>query len=1120
MKLTAYCTGAVFGRYRCITKILLYMRLTMLLFLSAVFYANGEGFSQTVTYSARNVPLIKVLEAIKKQTGYRFFYDELALEGIRPVTIQANARPLNEFLKELFHGAPLDYTIENKTIVITRKRNTGPVPGLRVQSAAEDAFDPPAEVWGRVVDVKSGEPIAGASIRTKKTTTGTTSDGKGDFYLKVYAGDTLVVSFIGYESRELRITRSIRLTIEMAVSDASMKDVVVTGLFTRKAETFTGSTATFSQKELLEVGNRNIIKSLSNLDPSFRVIDNLQFGSDPNRLPDIQLRGQTGLPDLNNEYATNPNLPLFILDGFEATMQRIIDLDMYLVKSVTILKDAASKSIYGSRAANGVVVIETIRPAAGKLQVTYNFNLNTEIPDLSSYDLTNAREKMEVEMAADRIWNARPVNANDIQSRIRYFTPIMQNVERGVNTYWLSQPLRNGVGQRHSLSLGGGDNAWRYNVELGYNNIKGVMIGSQRSVYSGGITLTYRYKNVSIGNTLRLSSTRADNSPYGDFTEFAKMNPYIELYDSTGKYARNTPLWNGTVGVRDFSKTNNLINNLDINYTIIPSLRFNARIGYNLIQGENDVFLPAEHNSFPAIGNGSQADLERGSYTKRDNQQLHVNATTTLSYSKTIGSNTLFANIGADMNENKRNDYSFRVVGFPNPRLDYPSAALQYAPQSRLGGGENITRDAGLFTAVNYAFDQRFLFDASYRLTRSSQFGVNEPWGKFWSLGAGWNLHNESLIQDMGIFNQLRVTATTGFSGSQPLNSYVGLPTYKYIEDNVYFGQYSALLMGLANPNLRAQRRQDNNFSVNMTLLDNKLNLVADYYQSYTDGLITDVNLPYSNGFETYKENLGKVENRGIDIRLNYQVFSNTAKGSFLSLFVTAGSNKNRLTQISNSIIALTSKQDATLATSPKQRFEVGQSMTAIWAVPSLGIDPVSGKEVYVRKDGTYTFVWDATDQIAAGDQQPDLMGNFGFNVRYKGWQLNTSFAYKFGGQQYNQTLVDKVENANLAFNADRRIFTSRWRQPGDISLYKNIQDASQTYPTTRFVEDWNEVAISIINLSYDLDQIKKIKQIGFKRLRASLVLDNGFVFSSIKMERGLIYPFARTFSFTLQTLF
>ena len=277
----------------------------------------------------------------------------------------------------------------------------------------------------------------------------------------------------------------------------------------------------------------NVLQALKNIDPSFQVIESNQFGSDPNRVPEIQMRGASSFTDMKDKYQTNPNQPLFIVDGFEQTIEKVMDMDMNRVESITTLKDATAKALYGSKGANGVVVIETKRPAIGQMTVSYTGSLDIQAPDLSSYNLCDAWEKLEVERLSG-IYTSSTNNPVGQQQRDELYQALKKEVERGVDTYWLSKPLRTGVGQKHSLNFEGGDEFIRYNVNVSYNNVAGVMKGSDRKTYGGGFTFSYRYKSLLFREQLSLLHNKAENSPYGTFSDYAKLNPYWRTHNEDG----------------------------------------------------------------------------------------------------------------------------------------------------------------------------------------------------------------------------------------------------------------------------------------------------------------------------------------------------------------------------------------------------------------------------------------------------------------------------------------------------------------------------------------------------------------------------------------------------------
>lgn len=1121
-----------FGEQTCFAKkILLIMKVFVVIILATILQVKAETtFAQKISLNEKNVTLSSIIKKLQ-QSGYEFIYNVDLISNVRGLDVKLTNGSIEQALDLSLKNIDLTYTVENKVIYIKRKSTAA---STTVVALADSLIS------GRVVNAMTNSPISGVTVTVKNRKRTVKTNDKGDFRILVEPGGTIVFSFVGFQSIEVVVSNAKQpLTISMEETVNEMKDVIVMGMFTRKASTYTGSTSSFQQEELLKAGNQNLIKSLANLDPSFNVQTNMQFGSDPNRMPDIQIRGQSGLPDLNGEYKSNPNLPLFILDGFETTIEKIIDLDMYRVRSVTILKDAASKAIYGSRAANGVVVIETLRPVAGKLRIAYNGNFNIESPDLSSYNMVNSREKLEVERAAGLYSSADPLVQGDL---IRAYTENLKAVESGVNTDWLAQPVRNGYGQRHSLRLDGGEQSFRYGVDLMQNNVKGVMKGSGRSTSTGAITLIYRVGKLAFNNILTVSGNKATNSPYGNFEQYTRINPYVTPFDQFGKIKKianyysaepapgddvlvgqlrairtvYNPLWNWEIGTSDVSRYTDITNNFNADWRILNELRLNARLSFTKQITESDVFLPADHINF-----ANYADLLRkGSYSKGNGKAGNFLGNLTASYTKQLGLHFLTLNAGMDMNSYKTSNLQYTVEGFMNEQLNYPSLGLQFAEGSKLLGAEDITRDMGGFGSFNYSYDDRFLADFSYRLTASSQFGANERLGSFWSAGIGWNLHKESFLSNLEYVNELKLRASTGFTGSQNFNSFLSLTTFNYITDNNYINSNGAYVLALSNPDLRWQRRADRNVGLDMRLFNNRLSLVFDYYLSNTDGLLTDVSLPPSAGFDTYKANLGKVKNTGFDTRLSYRLYNNGKNGDFFNIYATMASNKSTLIEISSSLKALNDKQDEQLVNSPGTRFVEGNSVNTIWAVKSLGIDPSNGKELYLTRNGEQTYVWDAADQIAAGDNLPKFLGNVGFDLRKGGWQFNASFAYRLGGQMYNQTLVDKVENANPVFNVDKRVLSGRWRQPGDLSFFKDIANTEITRPSTRFVENLNEIRLAAVGLSYELDRINSIKSIGLERLRVGINSNEVFVASSMRTERGTTYPFARTISLTLQASF
>ena len=998
-------------------------------------------------------------------------------------------------------------------------------------------------ISGTVVD-ENGEPLPGAHVMQKKVNKNDSQaavvvDVDGKFMITVPAATKeLEVSYMGYDTKVVTLTKEKNYEISLRPSSELMEEVVVTGAFTRKANTYTGSVTTVKSDELLRVGNSNLLASLANIDPSFVKIDNLSAGSNPNAMPDFQMRGQTGFADLKGEYESNPNQPLFILDGFETDLTKIMDLDMNMVASVTLLKDATAKAIYGSKAANGVIVVETKRPEAGRLKMTYNGSFNFEMPDLSSYDLCNSAEKLQAEKMAGIYTSDNAVSQISLE---KLYQTKLNEVLAGVNTDWTAQPTRMGVGQKHAIYMEGGDQYMLYGVDLSYNNIQGVMKGSDRTTFQGGVTLSYRIKNFMFRNKLSVTYNEANDSPYGNFGTYALMNPYSRLYDEKGHLIQNyeyesggavttNPIWNSTINTVDLTKYTDITNNFYVEWNPLVNLKLTGRLGLTKKTTSIDDFKPASHTDFVYY---SGEDLyKKGSYKKSEGDNFNINGDLGLSYSVQLKKHLVFFNGQLNFSNYTYNTAVMRAEGFPNENMNHISFGVQYdSSTGKPTGTEGISRSIGGIASLNYSYDDRYLFDANYRLTGSSEFGANSRWGSFWSLGAGWNIHKESFLEDSEIINRLKLRASTGYTGSQGFSTYEAMATLKYYGNKSYNGYIGSYLVGLANPDLRWQKKLDNSFGVDFTLFKNRLNGRFDYYTSLTKGMLTDITVPPSTGFYSYRENMGETENKGYEAYLNFRAFDHKASKSYLNVFTSLARNKNKIKKISNTLKKFNDDQDANKTqadnaankaniTSPSVRFEEGQSMTAIWAVPSLGIDPQNGKEIFVKKDGTVTYEWRAEDQVQCGDSQPEFTGNFGFNSEIKGFGLSATFSYRLGGQLYNQTLVDKVENASIYYNVDRRVFTDRWQKEGDVALYKSIADKSYTRPTSRFVEDNNTLTLSSVNVYYDFRHCKFMKDSFLERLKVSAYMNDVFVISSIKTERGTSYPFARTVSLAVQATF
>ncbi|MGN7720482.1 SusC/RagA family TonB-linked outer membrane protein [Chitinophaga sp. 22620] len=1085
-------------------------------------YASAAS-AQKITLNLKRASLKEIFGKLESQTGMSFMWDERILRKSTPQDVQVSNATLPEVMNIVLRNQPLTYRIVNKMVVINEKIVTT-TPGENILQ----------EISGAVRD-ESGKAIPLATVRIKSTTRGAVSSPDGAFRLEVRDFPvTLQFTCQGYVPREITVTGAGTLNVVLQRSLSQINEVVVTtGIFNRKKESFTGAVTTVTAEQLAQFGNRNLITSLRNIDPSFNIVESNTFGSNPNRLPEIQIRGNSSLPNVNelqDETRVGMNTPLVVLDGFESSLQKLLDINQNEVESITMLKDASATAIYGSRGANGVIVIKTRAPQPGKLRLSYRGDVNIEMPDLTAYDVLNAREKLELEYKVGLYDNARA--ENDVVLK-QYYNYLMSEVNRGVETDWLSKPVRTGIGQRHNLRLEGGDIAFRYSISAQVNDIQGVMKGSARRTFNGTINLSYYYRNIRFTNSLLIGLGESAESPYGSFSDYVRMNPYWSPYDEKGRVRKQlgypgsniytgrwsplptNPLYDATLNTFQEYKTTDITNNLSVEWRLHPDLLFRARLGLTKMNSDSDYFRPADHTAFASTEN----ILRRGSYQYGVNKGFRYDASANLSYTRQFGSHALFAGLDYNIRESRASGYSFLAEGFTNPNFDFISMALQYAEGGKPGGSESLSRSVGVTGSMNYTYDERYFMDLSLRSDGASQFGRLNRFAPFWSAGLGWNLHKESMFKDLAFINRLKLRGSAGVTGSQNFNAYQALSTYRYFTDDRYYNWTGAYLLGLGNEFLKWQQKMNYNIGLEADLFDRRLSFVADYYIETTNGLISSVDLPASSGFSSYIENIGKLENRGIELKATAFLVRNAQKGIAWSVSGALVHNVNKIVQISDALKAAQKSIENAAGAVPGFLYKEGYSSNTIWVVPSLGIDPSTGKEMYLDRNGQPTYTWNSLDLRASGISEPAYFGNFSTMLRYKNFSMNLSFGYRFGGQLYNQTLINKVENADYAYNVDARVYDNRWQKPGDNAAFKGLLVTARTNRTSRFVQDEKTLTMQNANFQYDVKSAfaKKLKM---QALSFSANMADLFYLSTVRRERGTNYPFSRQMSLTVNAMF
>ncbi len=993
-------------------------------------------------------------------------------------------------------------------------------------------------VSGTVTDKLLGDPLPGVLIIFESHSWGVMTDSEGHYSIRrPEGGGELIFSLIGYETKKVKITNQSSLNVALVEAQETLNEVVVTGYSPIRKEGFSGNATRVTKDELAAVNPNNLVSALQSFDPSFRLAENLVNGSNPNTLPEFSLRGQTSavldVTDVSRQSLVGTsNMPIFILDGFEVDIEKIYDLDPSRIHSVSILKDAAATAFYGSRAANGVIVIELRAPEAGRLRVTYNGTVQFEVPDLSSYNLMNAKEKLEAESLSGLYDYPEP----SISPYSNGYYARMNNIIRGIDTYWLSMGLRTGVKQRHSVYVDGGEQDVRWGLSLDGNLHDGVMQLSSRTVMGAGFYIDYRVGKFQIKNKANFTYRKSNDVPFNDFGDYSHIQPYLSPYNADGSYARSLEALPGYAwslvnplyelhNYKSFATSyhQEIVDNLMVNWNIVRGLKLRLQSSATITENGSDTFKDPGSASF-----GTSSLSLSGTKNTGYGRGYLIDGTLQLMYNQTIDKHNINANLSANLRSSDSSNETASYRGFPGGDLTGVNHASEII--GKPVRTDDKSRLLGFLLTGNYTWGDIYFGDLTGRVDGASAFGSKNRWSLFWSVGAGINFHNYSFLKDNKVLSTLKLRGSYGLTGKTNISQYSALNLYD-LQPQWFPTGYGVFLSQMGNQDLRWERTYQLDFGAEIGLWRDRVYLKASRYHERTVDLITDFALPSSTGFSSRKQNMGVVQNVGTELDLRVRAYQD--KDFLITVFGSFAQNKNTVVEISEAMEAYNKKveelfKDFNPSSSssaeysrPYLKYYEGASMTAIAGMRSLGISPSNGKEIYLRPNGEPTDKWSANDWVVIGDTAPKGQGSFGASFSWKKLTLYSTFLYHFGGDAYNSTLVNYVENVNMARdNVDRRVLLDRWQKPGDVTTLKDIRDRNVTTgSTSRFIQKDNTLQMSSLTLSYDMDP-QVLKKIHISMCRLSLTANDVFYASTIRRERGLSYPFARSFSFSLNLSF
>ena len=1047
-----------------------------------LFGLSVATWAQKVSLNYTNVELQDVLLSIKKQTGYVLVFSDQILDVHRRVSIKVEGEDLVNVLKELLSDGNVTFEIKNKKIYFILKEL------VDVESAKS------WKITGVVKDV-NGEPIIGANILVKGSTIGVISDIDGKFLLnEVPAGSILEISYIGYVTQEIAIKGNTNLNIILKEDSKALEEVVVIGYGTARKSDVTGSIASVGGDKLQEMPSTNITYALQN-----RVagVDMTQTSSQPGATMQIRIRGTRSL--------TASNDPLVVLDGIPF-MGNLSDINPGDIKSMDILKDASSTAIYGSRGANGVILITTNRGAQGTpAKFTYNGYVGAKSV-FSKYPMMDGPKYAEMRKYAGKFENS--LDESD-----------------DMNTDWQDLLYRTGMVNSHDVSVAGGTNNGSYSFGAAYYKDQGVIPTQNYTRYSlrgsfdqgvgkyfrFGLTTNSNY-NVTKGSNIDLYSVLNNTplaNPYnedGSLKRTVKLNSQDENFVVTRDVVENLEdSWLNEK--KGFGTYNNLF--AEVQCPWVKGLKYRVNLGLNYRSTKGGVFTGEGINSSTA-DTPSTASLEHTETTNWAIENL-------ITYDRTFGKHQL----------NIVGMYSAEETVYTKSHIaarDIPAEYLQYYNLGRAEGTITVNPDnwdyqkSGLMSWMGramYTYDNRYMLMATVRADASSRLAKGHQWHTYPAVSAGWNIGKESFMDDLEWLDILKVRVGYGQTSNQavaPYSTWGKLSTrpYNFGPTGYATGYY---VSALPNYDLGWEYSSTWNFGLDFTLLGGRLSGTFEYYIQKTSNLLQSVNLPSTSGVSSYVGNVGKTENKGVEFTLNGTILDNH-NGWTWDASINISANRNKLTELASG-----AERDEA------NNWFVGHPIDAIYDYEKIGLwqegDPYldilepggNVGMIKVKYTGEYNEDGTPVRQIGPDDRQiismePKFTGGFSTRVAYKGFDLNVITAFKCGGKLIS-TLHHSNGYLNMLTGRRGQVDVDYWTEENTNAKYPKpggIQSGDNPkYGSTLGYFDASYWKVRNISLGYKFDEQKWLKNFGIQSLRAYVSIQNPFVICSpFHKETGL----------------
>lgn len=1113
MKKTAFITGT--ARQWPPQKLLRIMKTYAFLFFISIMSVSAATFGQKIVLAETNVPLEVILKKIRKQSGYDLVGNTGQIKKANNVSIKVNGVSLDEALDICFKNQPLDYAIQDQTITIYPRRN---VTATRADLLLQTKI-------GGSVKTNSGLPLAGVSIRIKGKSAAINTDTNGNFSITVAESDILVFTFVGYVKEEVKVGNRKQINVVMNETSNNLDNVVVIGYGEVKRRDLTGAVGEVNVTEMAKAPVPSFAAALAGRVAGLSVASN--DGQPGEEGFDIRIRGTGSI--------TQSSAPLYVVDGFPTEDFNIRSLEMGDIESINVLKDASATAIYGSRGANGVIIIETKKGKVGPPVVTYNGSLGFQ----------NIRKRMEMmdPYSFVKYITTRDKNDTTYINNSTGMTLDSYKVMQGVDMQELL--FRTGVTNIHSLSVRGGTAQTKYSVSGSYYGGNGVVINTGYNRYQGRFSLSQTISpKIKFDFNTNYSRETSDGQKVSTSTGSSAAQSAYLLYMAlayrpvTGKVDFNPDEFagdftdDGIISTSDYRVNpfisasniyrkrfvNNLISNLSLSYKILDGLVLRVSGGMSNLDDNGEYF----YNSLTAQGNPNSPANSNGQWggKTKSNSQNFSNENT-LAYTKTINLKNKFdILVGNSIQKRTTNSDGFVSTFVPNESLGIDGLG-QGTPYSTSSASSLFTLQSFL-GRLNYDYNSRLLITASFRADGSSKFARGHKWGYFPSGAIAWRMSNELFMKNISFISDAKLRVSYGATGNNRVSDFAYLPALNPTNSAGYvYGDNTPTqgvsISSLGNSELKWETTKQLNIGYDLSLFKERLNLVVDVYDKKTHDLLLNASLPASTGFSTVYKNIGIIQNRGLEFTvntINVQRKNFSWESSFNISF-----NKNK-------VLALTEGQDNIQnAISWSQDFSnvpayitkigqpIGQMLGYIWEgnyqysdfdEPSPGnyvlkpglpvnnptisskMQPGNIKYKDLNGDGVIT----ADDLTVIGNGLPIHTGGFTNNFTYKGFSLGVFLQWSYGNDilNINKFMFEGGRSTGGHIN-QFATYENYWAPDNQNNIYPRPGGSTLDY-SSRIVEDGSYLRLKTLSFAYSLP-VKLLKKARIKDISITAAAQN-----------------------------